>query len=284
MVLVRKDGRVDLSSASAASIADCLLAFGQGVIRAIAPHVPAIKINIAFFERYYGEGIRAYTQLVREAQQAGLIVIGDVKRADIGHSTAQYAQAQLANNTYAGAEEVCAPDAVTLNPYFGYDGIKPWVEVASQLGRGMFVLVQTSNPSASQVQGLSFADGDTVCQKVGCLVEEWASADELVGACGYSCIGAVVSPRDLESTDRIRALMPHSIFLVPGFGAQGRTADEVARCYKKDGTGALVTASRSVIYAYQEERHANKPADDWASCVAQGAEELAVAIRNVLHK
>ena len=252
-----------------------ILVYGREVIRAVAPFVAAIKINIAFFERFRAEGIRVYHQLVGEAREGGLLVIGDVKRADIGHSSAQYAVAHLGD---AGA---VMPDAVTVNPYFGYDAIGPFVEAARNTGRGLFVLVQTSNESASQVQGLTLADGSTVCQNVARLVQSWAGAAGLVGKCGYSCVGAVVSPRDLESTERIRALMPNCLFLVPGFGAQGRTANEVAKCFKSDGTGAIVTASRSVIYAYEDAKY-RATAHNWRQCVAEACQEFVAAVREVL--
>lgn len=252
-----------------------LLVYGREVIRAVATHVPAIKINIAFFEPYHAEGIRVYFELVAEAKAAGLLVIGDVKRADIGHSSTQYAVAHL------GDGGVALPDAVTVNPYFGYDAIGPFVDAARTTGGGLFVLVQTSNESASQVQGLIMADGSTVCQSVARLVQSWASAEGLVGKSGYSCIGAVVSPRDLESTVRIRALMPNCIFLVPGFGAQGRTANEAAKCFKPDGTGAIVTASRSVIYAYQDAKYCSAGAD-WQDCVAAACKDFVATVRSVL--
>lgn len=251
-----------------------LLLYGREVIRAVAAHVPAIKINIAFFEPYHADGIRVYHELVTHAKAAGLIVIGDVKRADIGHSSTQYAMGHL-------GPDASLPDAVTVNPYFGYDAIKPFVDIARTAGSGLFVLVQTSNESASQVQGLTLADGSTVCQSVARLVQSWAGAEGLVGMSGYSCIGAVVSPRDLESTVRIRAHMPNCIFLVPGFGAQGRTADEVAKCFKPDGTGAIVTASRSVIYAYEDTKYRSAGVD-WQECVAAACKEFVATVRDVL--
>jgi len=165
--------------------------------------------------------------------------------------------------------------------YFGFDGIRPFVDVARDTGRGLFVLVQTSNESAGEVQGLSLPDGTTVCQRVGNLVQGWALEDGLIGKEGYSCIGAVVSPRDLASTDRIRKLMPNCVFLVPGFGAQGRSADEVGRCFKPDGTGAVVTASRSVIYAYDNAKYYGMFADDWRRCIEQGCIDFVEAIRSV---
>lgn len=267
------------SSADLGAAADALLTFGRGIIRAVAPIVPVVKINIAFFERYYAEGISAYYELVRYAREAGLIVIGDVKRADIGHSTTQYAHAQL-GGPEPGALTV--PDAVTVNPYFGQDAIRPFIDIAREKGRGLFVLVQTSNESAAEIQGLALSDGSTVCQRVAALVHAWATEGGLVGSSNYSSIGAVVSPRDLASTERVRALMPQCVLLVPGFGAQGRTAREVAKCFNADGSGAIVNASRSVIYAYREERYRDAHGDDWMACVRGACEDFVAAIRDVL--
>lgn len=270
------------TGANLGGLADAIQAFGQEIIRVVAPHVPAVKINIAFFERYYTAGIRAYHRLVRHASELGLVVIGDVKRADIGHSTTQYAYAQLGPIPHPGLDEVATPDAVTVNPYFGYDGIRPFVELARESGGGLFVLVQTSNESAREIQGLTLSDGTTVCEQVAQLVQEWAAGEAPIGSSGYSCIGAVVSPRDLESTERIRALMPNCIFLVPGFGAQGRTADEVAKCFKPDGTGAIVNASRSVIYAYREDRYRDLYGDDWQKSVDHACKDLVSAVRTAV--
>lgn len=270
------------TATNAGKAANAILAFGQGVIRAISAHVPVIKINIAFFERYDAPGIRVYHKLVGEAMQAGLMVIGDVKRADIGHSSTQYALAQLGTITDPKMGEVVTPDAVTVNPYFGYDAIRPFVKLATETGGGIFVLVQTSNESAAEVQGLTLSDGTLLCERVAAIVQGWASDESLIGESGYSCIGAVVSPRDVESTRRIRTLMPNCIFLVPGFGAQGRTKEEVAHCFKSDGTGALVTASRSVIYAYHEETNKKQSGDDWVGAVEIACRDLVHAVREVV--
>jgi len=261
--------------------AAAVVEFGRDVIKAIAPHVPAIKINIAFFEPFYAAGIDAYHELVSASHEAGLLVIGDVKRADIGHTSMQYALAQLGGASKELVDSAI-PDAITINPYFGIDGVRPFIDVARRHGRGLFVLVQTSNPSAVEVQGLTLPDGLTVCQHVAKLVADWAGESEIVGESGYSLIGAVVSPRDLESTVVIRDLMPQSIFLVPGFGAQGRTAEEVSKCFKADGTGALVAASRSVIYAFATGDHHAKHGKDWVACVESGAKEFADSLRSVV--
>jgi orotidine-5'-phosphate decarboxylase len=270
-------GLKPIAEAGADSNAQAILQFGRGVIEAIAAMVPAIKINIAFFEPFGEHGLRAYSMLIREAHAAGLMVIGDVKRGDIGHTSGQYAKAHLSD----GPEGSGVADAITVNPYFGSEGVSPFVEAAQVTGRGLFVLVQTSNESAAQVQGLELPNGLTVCQEVARLVQDWASADGLIGSGGYSCVGAVVSPRDLESTARIRELMPNCIFLVPGFGAQGRTVDEVATCFTPDGTGAIVTASRSVIYAYDEPKYRDA-GPSWKEAVRAGCRDFVESLRQVL--
>jgi orotidine-5'-phosphate decarboxylase len=274
-------GRSQTETQDPSAIGGALLEFGQGVIKAVAPLVPVIKINIAFFERYHAEGVRVYYRLVKAARDAGLIAIGDVKRADIGHSTTQYAHAQLADIMSDDAGEAATPDAVTVNPYLGFDAIKPFLSIAEQQGKGLFVLVQTSNATAAAVQGLAFGDGLTVCQKVGQLTQQWAATEATVGESGYSSIGAVVSPRDVPSTVKLRELMPNCIFLVPGFGAQGRTAEEVARCFKPDGTGAFVTSSRGVIYAHEIEEIRAAVDGNWQKCVELGCKDLVEAIRGV---
>jgi len=267
---------VDSVAAAAALQEFCL-----GVIEAIAPLIPVVKVNIAFFERYRAPGVDAYYRVVRAAQEAGLLVIGDVKRADIGHSTAQYAQAQLAPIEDEYARVGATPDAVTINPYLGYDTIAPFTEIARAHGRGMFVLVQTSNPSAVELQGLALQDGRPFCVRVAELVQEWAQQEGLIGASGYSAVGAVVSPGPAADTAQVRTAMPNCIFLVPGFGAQGRSVDDVRVCFKPEGQGALVTASRSVIYAYEDESTLSACHGDWRRCVEAGAREFVDALQRV---
>jgi orotidine-5'-phosphate decarboxylase len=251
--------------------------YGREVIDAVADLVPAVKINIAFFEPFGPAGLETYLRLTAHAHRKGLLVIGDVKRADIGPTSAQYAKATLEGD---GPE---VADAATINPYFGWDGVAPFIDSARRNGRGVFILVQTSNESAAQVQGLLLPGGRTVCQEVAALAQGWAAAPGCVGTSGYSCVGAVVSPRDLDSTVSIRSLMPNCIFLVPGFGAQGRTAEEVARCFKSDGTGAIVAASRSVIFAYDEPKYQDRR-NDWPGCVREACREFVAAVNSVINR
>ncbi len=266
-------------SADVEGAVDAVLEFCRRVIAAVAPLVPAVKINSAFFESFYWHGVEAYYDLVQEAAAAGLIVIGDVKRGDIGHSSQGYAQAHLADPVFSDLDDLVAPDAVTVSAYLGREAISPFLEVARQEGKGVFAVVQTSNESASEVQGLALESGMKVSERVGAMVNAWASDDGLVGQSGYSCLGAVVSPRDVASTIKLRAIMPNCIFLVPGFGAQGRTAEQIRPCFKGDGTGALVNASRSVIYAYEDTKYLEMYASEWDKCVEAACRDFVAALK-----
>lgn len=262
------------------AIAEALLAFGGAVIDCVAGRVPALKINIAFFEPHYADGIRTYFELVHRAQRAGLLVIGDIKRSDIGHSCAEYAAAHLGRSPYEPIHRVATPDAVTVNPLLGWDGVEPFANVAAETGKGLFLLVQTSNPSSVEVQGIRLEGGGTVSQRLAAMVRIWGTRPGLTGQGGYSCIGAVVAPMDLDGTARLRTEMPNAIFLVPGYGAQGKSAEQVAKCFKDDGTGAIVNASRSVIFAFADAKYA-KWADDWRECIKRACDDFIHDIRSI---
>lgn len=257
--------------------------FCDEVLRIVAPLVPVVKINSAFFEAYHAAGVECYDRCVQAARRLGLLVIGDVKRADIGSTSDFYAAAHLGVRTQQAGGEHPTPDAITINPYFGRDGVQPFFETADALGKGVFVLVQTSNKSASEVQGLVLQDGSTVSERVARLVDQWGSAPGRVGTGGYSLVGAVVSPgSDEASTRRLRELMPRAIFLVPGFGAQGRTAHDVRPCFRDDGTGAIVNASRSVLYAYEEPAYRDRFGDDWRRCIEHACRDFIAALGEVV--
>lgn len=261
--------RPDAGAAAAA-----LHEFGRRVIDVVAAHVPAVKINAAYFERYRAAGVDAYFALVQHAADRGLIVIGDAKRGDVGHTAELYALAGLADHPDAGR----GPDAITVASYFGIDGVKPFLEICRTQHKGVFVLVRTSNPSAAGVQGIVDANGTMVSERVAALVAGWASAEGLVGTGGYSAVGAVVSPRDVAETRRLRALMPRSIFLVPGYGAQGVPADALTACFNDDGLGAIVNASRSVIYAYEGAGGETS----WESSVERACRALVADVRRAV--
>ncbi|MBN2563227.1 MAG: orotidine-5'-phosphate decarboxylase [Phycisphaerae bacterium] len=269
----------DLNDESDAEAAlDAVLEFCRRVIRIVAPLVPAVKINSAYFERYYAEGIEGYYELVQEASARDLVVIGDVKRGDVGHTAEMYAHAHLADSGFVNLEDQVAPDAVTVNGYFGLDGVMPFINVACEQGKGVFVLVRTSNESASAIQDIVAQDGRKVHEIVAGQVAEWASNPRTIGESGYSSIGAVVATRDPADAARLRAAMPRSIFLVPGYGAQGGTAEDFLPYFRPDGTGAIVVAGRSVIYAHRQPKYKERFASQWEKCIEQSCKDFVAAL------
>ena len=242
-------------------------AFCRQVLEAVAPIVPAVKLQSAYFEVYRSQGVRVYFEMVQLAASLGLVVIGDVKRNDIGSTAAAYAEAHL-----AGPD---CPDAVTVNGYFGADGIEPFLKVAAAQGKGVFVLVRTSNPSAGQLQDFTDAAGKHLYEQAAEQVAALGSRQDLIGRSGYSCLAAVVGATYPAEARRLRQIMTQQIFLVPGYGAQGATAADCAAAFKSDGTGAIVNASRSVIYAFAGQC-------DWKAAIAQAAKAFAQDIRAAL--
>ena len=245
-------------------------AFALGVIDAVSEVVPAVKPQIACFERYGAAGYAAYERVVAAAVDAGLFVVGDAKRGDIGTSSAHYAAGMI------GAEGRRRVDSLTVNSYLGMDGIEPFFAAAESAGAGLFALVRTSNPGGDALQGLALADGRTVAEAVADQIAELG--ERSVGASGYSLLGAVVGATKPADAVSLRKRMPRQIFLVPGFGAQGGGADDVRACFKADGTGALITASRSVIYA------GGREAADWKSAVRAAAVDLRDQIAGILRE
>jgi orotidine-5'-phosphate decarboxylase len=231
--------------------ADSVLKFNMGVIDAVADIVPAIKPQLAFYEQLGVYGIDAFEQTAKYANSRGLLVIADGKRNDIGSTASGYADAYLGQTgLWEGQAAWTFPvDALTVNPYLGSDGIVPFVDAAKAHGNGLFVLVKTSNPSSSEIQDL-VCEGKKIYEIVGGLVSEWGK--QLMDSEGYSSVGAVVGATFPEEADRLRKLMPHTIFLVPGFGAQGGSAADVVPCFNEDGLGAIVNSSRDIIFAYRK--------------------------------
>lgn len=240
--------------------------FCRGVIDAVAGKAAAVKPQLACFERYGAAGWAAYERVVDHARSAGLIVIADAKRGDIGISASHYAAALLTGDH--------AADAVTVNPYLGPDTLGPFIDTASRVGSGLFALVRTSNPGSDALQSLRLADGRTVAQAVADTIAELGT--EYRGVSGDSLLGAVVGATQRDDAADLRARMPEQIFLLPGFGAQGATAEDVVACFHPASTdghraarGAVVTASRSVIYAGEE------AAVPWTRAVADAASRFA---------
>jgi orotidine-5'-phosphate decarboxylase len=248
---------------------DAIFDFCTQVMRIVAPMVPAVKINIAFFEKYLWEGLETYYALISEAEDLGLEIIGDVKRGDIGHTAETYAAAHLQNPELVGLEDTLAPDAITINGYIGADGIEPFANVADQQGKGVFVLIRTSNPSAAAIQDIVDANGKRVYEIMADIVGEIANKPERIGKNGYSNIGMVVGGTSPEITSELRRNYDKIWFLVPGYGSQGASAADCIRFCKPDGTGALINASRSIIYAYEKPKYKEQFGDDWKRCIEQ---------------
>ncbi len=252
-------------------------AFCSGVLQAVAPLAPAVKIQSACFERYLWLGVKVYHELVAEAHTLGLMVIADAKRGDIGTSSEHYAAGLLGETRFPDLGHRAGPDALTVNSYLGVDGIEPFLQVARSQGKGVFVLVRTSNPGGDALQGRGLAEGGQVSEAVAGLMAEAGHRHEMLGCRGYSLLGAVVGATKSQEVRRLRQLMPQQIFLVPGFGAQGGSADDVRHCFREDGTGALITASRSLLYAYEKPRTA-----DWQGAIAQATQTMNQQIRAIL--
>lgn len=266
----------------AAAAVDAIFDFCTQTMRIVAPMVPAIKINIAFFEKYLWEGIETYYALISEANDLGLEIIGDVKRGDVGHTAETYASAHLENPELAGLEDTLAPDAITVNGYVGADGIKPFVSMADQQGKGVFVLVRTSNPSADAIQDFKDADGQALYEKMAEIVNEMASDPSRVAECGYSNVGMVVGGTAPEVTAALRSKYDKVWFLVPGYGSQGASAADCLRFCKTDGTGALINASRSIIYAHEKPKYRDQFGDDWKKCIEQAVIDAKVELANAM--
>jgi len=266
----------------AAAAVDAIFDFCTQTMRIVAPMVPAVKINIAFFEKYLWEGIETYYNLISEANELGLEIIGDVKRGDIGHTAEMYAEAHLQNSELVGLEDMLAPDAITINGYIGADGIEPFARMAETQGKGVFVLVRTSNPSAAAIQDFRDADGQAMYEKVADVVAEIAGRRENIGQRGYSDVGMVVGGTAPEVTAALRSKYDKIWFLVPGYGSQGATAADCVRFCKADGTGAVINASRSIIYAYEKPQYKDQFGDDWKKCIEQAVIDAKVELANAM--
>ena len=262
--------------------AEALWEFGWRVIRAVAPLVPAIKINSAYFEVYRARGVEVYYNLVAEAAQQGLLVIGDVKRGDVGHSAEMYALAQLAEADLAEADDRASPDAITVNGYFGLDGVQPFIEVAKRQNKGIFVLVRTSNPFAGAIQDATTSDGRKLHEIIAAEVARWAADPELIGERGYSAVGGVTATRDAKDAARLRELLPQSILLLPGYGAQGAKAEDFAPYFTPNGSGAIVIAGRSVIFAHDQAQYRDRFGTDWEACIKQACMEFIADLSRTL--
>lgn len=252
--------------------ADALLTFNKSLIDALCDIVPAVKPQAAYYEMYGWQGVRALAETIAYAKEKGMFVITDGKRNDIGATMQAYAAAHLGTTDVEGAAlEAFGADALTVNGYLGTDGIKPLLEVCKAGDKGIFVLVKTSNPSSGELQDKELADGRTIYRAMGDMCEGWGK--ELPGAYGYSGVGAVVGATYPAQLEELRKALPHTFFLVPGYGAQGGAADDVAPAFDENGLGAVVNSSRGIMCAWQKENCAPEE-------FAQAARREAVRMRD----
>lgn len=264
----RRYGRT-LEGAAAA-----VLAFGRGLIDALCGIVPAVKPQCAYYELYGWPGMRALRDTIAYAREKGLFVIIDGKRGDIGSTVRAYAAAHLGTTDLCGGgREAFGGDALTVNGYLGSDGVAPLLEVCRERDRGIFVLVKTSNPSSGELQDLRLENGETLYETVGRLCEKWGGS--LPGKHGYSGVGAVVGATWPAQLAELREKLPHTFFLVPGYGAQGGGADDVAPAFDRNGLGAVVNASRSILCAW---KNRNARPEDYAAAAAREAAAMRDAI------
>ena len=259
--------------------AEAIWQYNKEIIDNTYDLIPAVKPQIAMYEQFGIEGLMVYKKTVDYCQEKGLVVIGDAKRGDIGSTSAAYAtghlgKVQVGSKSYSGF----ATDMLTVNPYLGTDGVKPFVDACNANDKGIFVLVKTSNPSSGEFQD-KLIDGRPLYELVAEKVVEWGNMS-MDGT--YSNVGAVVGATYPEMSKILRKLMPKTYFLVPGYGAQGGTAKDLKNCFNEDGLGAVVNSSRGIIAAYRQEKYAKFGAEHFAEASRQAVIDMVADINSVL--
>ncbi len=259
--------------------ADAIWHFNKEIVDHTWDLIPCVKPQIAMYEQFGIEGLKVYARTIRYCQDKGLLVIGDAKRGDIGSTSAAYATAHL-GKVKVGESWHTAFDTefLTVNPYLGTDGVKPFVDVCKAEDKGIFVLVKTSNPSSGEFQD-RLIDGRPLYEHVADKVVEWG-ADCMDGE--YSNVGAVVGATYPEMSAVLRKQMPHTYFLVPGYGAQGATAGDLRPCFDDNGLGAIVNSSRGIIAAYRQEKYAKFGSEHFGEASRQAVMDMAADINSVL--
>ena len=272
-------------AASRAERAGALREFLLGIVEVAAGRVPAVKPQSAFFEVFGADGVQAFEEVTAAAKEAGLLVIGDVKRGDIGSTAAAYAEAFLTGPGLgpAGKAEPAPAwaqaylcDAATVNPYLGSDSITPFVAACEAASAGLYVLVRTSNPSSAEFQALTVEGSeDTLADRVADAVDGWGA--EVMGECGWSSIGAVVGATHPKQLSELRRRMPKTPLLLPGYGAQGASAKDIRGGFADGLHGALVNSSRGILYA-----GAKRPDKHWKDAAREAMDDMAQELRGAL--
>ncbi len=264
------------------AVAEAFLSFNRALLDAVADIAPVCKPQVAFYEEFGAEGMRAYAETVAYASQKGMLVISDAKRGDIGSTAVAYARAHLGKGS--GSDDGLAggfgADALTVNPYLGMDTLTPYMDVGAQNGKGIFVLVKTSNPGSGDLQDLK-VEGGTVHEGLAQKLSAWGT--QYLGESGYSSVGAVVAATYPEQARQLRALMPKTIFLIPGYGAQGATAKDAVAGFGADGLGGVINSSRGIIFAYKSEPYASKFGEDgFAEAAREATRKMAEELKAAL--
>ena len=259
--------------------AEAIWQYNKGIVDATCDLIPAVKPQIAMYEQFGIPGLIAYKKTVEYCKAKDLVVIGDIKRGDIGSTSAAYAvghlgQVQVSSKKYAGFDE----DFATVNPYLGSDGVKPFMDVCQEEKKGLFVLVKTSNPSSGEFQD-RVIDGRPLYELVGEKVAQWG--DELMGD-GYSYVGAVVGATYPEMGKVLRKIMPKTFILVPGYGAQGGKGADLVHFFNEDGLGAIVNSSRGIIAAYKQEKYKEFGAENYADASRAAVKDMIADISGAL--
>ena len=264
-------------------VSKAILEYNKALIDETCDIIPAVKPQIAFYEMFGIPGLEAFKETCKYAKEKGMIVIADIKRGDIGSTAQGYSNAFLGKTKIGDHEEsIFDVDFVTVNPYMGTDCVKPFIEDCKKYDKGIFILVKTSNPSSGELQDLKLENGKEVYMQVAELVEKWG--EDLVGKYGYSSVSAVVGATYPEQLEQIRSKAPHTYFLIPGYGAQGGKAEDIALGFDKNGLGGIVNASRSLMCAYKSEIWKNQfTEEEYAKATRAEAlrmkEELQTAIK-----
>ena len=233
-------------------VSQAIIEYNKALIDETCDVIPAVKPQIAFYEMFGIPGMKAFEETCKYAKQKGMIVIADIKRGDIGSTAQGYSNAYLGKTKIGEKEEsIFDVDFVTVSANMGTDWVKPFIEDCKKYGKGIFILIKTSNPSSGELQDVKLENGEEVYLKVSKLVEEWGK--DLRGEYGYSSIAAVVGATYPKQLKEIREIAPHTYFLIPGYGAQGGKGEDIALGFDKNGLGGIVNASRSLMCAYKSE-------------------------------
>ena len=261
-----------------------MLEYSKALIDATYDIIPAVKLQSAYFEMYGVEGLKLYKEMIDYCKSKGMVVMADVKRGDIGSTSAGYSKAYLGKNIINEKEEgIFDVDFATVNPYMGTDCVKPFVDDCQKYNKGIFVLVKTSNKSSGELQDLKTEDGEEIYKKVAKLVNKWG--EELIGEYGYSAVSSVVGATYPKQLKELRELMPHSYFLIPGYGAQGGKAEDIALGFDENGLGGIVNATRSLMCAYKSDLWKDKfKEEDYAQATRAEAIRMRDELRAALKK